>query len=147
VSERGTFVTSFLYDETLVPVLRAALSKVARPGSLAEIGPPSEHTLFPTRAFAGVMHGGYGGEESILDMPSCIEDDILPNLPSDHGQFSIAVMPEWEEYTRLFVIAKGTVTDFWLNNEAGREMSEPLAPPPPRLNISDIARGLTSKPE
>jgi hypothetical protein len=145
VSERGTFVTSFLYDERLVPVLRAALVRVARAGLMSEWPIGSE-----TRMFSGVMHGGYGGEESISDMPACIEDDILPNLPPGHGQFSIVVMPEWEECTRLFVISKGEVTDCWLNNETGRKMSEPLPEPGPRLNISEIARaekGLTPPTE
>jgi hypothetical protein len=141
MSERGTFVTSFLYDDRLVSVLRAALVRVARSGLMSEWPLGSE-----TRMFSGVMHGGYGGEESISDMPAIIEDDILPNLPAGHGQFSIVVMPEQEEYTRLFVFSKGEVTDYWLNNKSGREMSEPLPPPGPTLNISDIARvekGLT----
>lgn len=155
MSERGTFVTSFLYDERLVPVLRAALTRCARPGSLADIWPPSKDTLFPTCAFAGVMHGGFGGEESIVDMPAVIEDEILPHLPPEHGQFSIVVMPEDDSYTRLFVISKGVCTATWINTEEGRKMTavdhEIANPTPPVVrNISDIARaekGLTPKSE
>lgn len=152
MSERGTFVTSFLYDEGLVPVLRAALVKVARKGSFTQCFQPSEQSTMT--AFAGVMHGSYPGEESLADMPNLIEEDILPNLQPDHGQFSIVVMPECEEYTRLFVFHKGEVTMTWLNNDVGRRADawdkEMAKPAPPPLNISDIARaekGLTPKPE
>jgi len=150
MSERGTFVTSFLYDPTLAPILRAALELVARPGSLTEIypGPAPNVPREETRAFAGVMHGTYSGEESLTDMPNLLDEEVVPRLDPEHGQFSIVVMPEDESYTCLFVFPRASTeyTVTWLNNETGRHLSEPLPDPGPRLNISDIARaekGLT----
>lgn len=143
MSERGTFVTSFLYDPALSPILREALEQVARPGSLTEIypaAPNAQHEV--TRAFAGVMHGGYPGEEALTDMPCILDEEVCPKLDPEHGQFSIVVMPEWEEYTCVFIFPKGSTeyTVTWLNNETGHELAKPLPDPGPRLNISEMAR-------
>lgn len=106
MSERGTFVTSYLYDyANIVPVLRAALPKICRKweGSMLELRPPGNDSEEKTRAFMGVMHGGYMGEEA-FEMEQFIEDEIIPGLPAEHGEFSISVLPDSERYAAVFTI-------------------------------------------
>ena len=104
MSERGTFMTSFLYDTRLAGILAPLLTKVARGRRLvADFHPMA---LDEARAYFGVMHGGYAGEEA-WEMQQLIEDEILPALPEEHGTFSITVTPEDEKHTVLFTFGRG----------------------------------------
>lgn len=90
MSERGTFVTSFLYDGKVVPVLQKTLPKLA-------------HTILTHEGqgingkrpvwFAGQIKGTYHGQE--LELFERWVDEILkPALPSEHGVFEIVVLSE-----------------------------------------------------
>jgi hypothetical protein len=107
MSERGTFVTSFLYDWTnLSPVLERLLPKVCRKDALCAfrwpegLGVTDQHLA---RWFSGLMHGGHGGEEALI-MEEFINDVLLPALPEEHGEFSICVLPEWQQHTTVFTL-------------------------------------------
>jgi len=108
MSERGTFVTSFLYDVGVAPILERLLPAVCRRGcmwvNLRDPGAGQE-----ARVISGLMHGGYDGEEA-WQMDNFIEDVLLPALPEYHGDFSIVVLPEWEEHTTIFTIKGRTCT-------------------------------------
>lgn len=106
MSERGTFVTSYLYDwPNLAPVLSKMLPRICREGTLvhSDHEAPLGSGVFMPRFFAGLMHGGYGGEEAHM-MEAFIQDELLPELPEKHGQFSIVVMPEWDQHSVVFSI-------------------------------------------
>ena len=113
MSERGTFMTSFLYDERLAGILAPLLTKVARGQRLiADFHPQA---LDAARAFFGVMHGGWPGEEA-YEMKQLIDDEIVPALPEDHGTFSITVTPEMEKYTVLFDFGRGKEYNMYILN-------------------------------
>lgn len=106
MSERGTFVTSFLYDyPTLIGPLDAVLKRVVRGGTALILG--------NNRWYSGMMHGGYPGEEA-YEMQDLILEELVPALPEKHGQFSIAVMPENEEYSAVYSIKDRVVTKYAL---------------------------------
>ncbi len=110
MSERVVFGTSYLYDyPNLVPVLRKVLPEVCRSWGFRETVIDVADTEEKTRAFFGVMHGGYQGEEA-HQMEWFIEETLLPALPEKHGAFSITVTPEWEEYTTVFLIKDRMMT-------------------------------------
>ena len=111
MSERGTFVTSYLYDYiALAPLLRRLLPQICRDGCA-----PIEYTIGlddpgeRTRMFAGIMHASWSGEE-VLTMDAWINDVLLSELPAEHGHFSIVVVPESDIYTAVFSIYKREVT-------------------------------------
>jgi hypothetical protein len=122
VSERGTFVTSFLYDHRVVPALRKWLPQICRTWE-GEDGHPhvalTENEVRGSgglylsgdglpRFFSGLMHGGYSGEEALeVEM---LLDELLPLLPADHGEFSICVMPEHQQSTTVFTLFERDVT-------------------------------------
>lgn len=104
MSERGTYVTSYLYDPALGPVLKKHLEGVTREGTMLVREPEvvlsiDRHIHF----IAGLMHGGYPGEER-SQMRDCVEG-LLLDLPANHGQFSIIVMPEHETAAAMFVVS------------------------------------------
>lgn len=107
MSERGTFVTSFLYDwKTISPILAELLPKMCRPDGLVSFRWPEKSGAEDqdiARWFAGIMHGSYSTEES-WQMEQMIGDELLPALPENHGKFSIAVLPEGEEGATVFTI-------------------------------------------
>lgn len=108
MSERGTFVTSFLYDHNrLGPILERLLPNACRQDCMYVLLRDPETQA--ARMIAGLMHGSYAGDE-LNDMEREIENEIIPALPEEHGQFSIVVMPEREEYTTVYTIKDGVVT-------------------------------------
>lgn len=90
MSERGTFITSFLYDGRVVPVLQETLPKLA-------------HTILAYDAqcmtikrpvwFAGQIKGSYFGEEIEL-FERWVEKILIPALPKEHGLFEMVVLSE-----------------------------------------------------
>lgn len=105
MSERGAFVTNFVYDNEVVgPVLREALWSVSRKDCFMVLT-----TEQGDRVFSGLMHGGYPGQESLI-MEMCIFDRIVPRLPEKHGKFSIAVLPDDETAATIFTIKDRAVT-------------------------------------
>lgn len=109
MSERGTFVTSFMYDwPNLVPVLKRLLPLICRPGTFI---------TFEDRFFAGLMHGTYQSEES-WEMEQFLLDEVVPALPAEHGEFSVVVCPESEDWTTVFTVKNGVVLR--------RKVGEPL---------------------
>lgn len=98
MSERGTFVTSFLYDcERIGPLLEKMLPRVCRENCCWVVLRDPEGGW--PRILCGLMYGSHGGEEA-WDMENLAED-IVAELPLEHGCFDICVMPEWEQYSLI----------------------------------------------
>ena len=132
MSERGLFMTSFLYDNRpdVVDVLRKAFNEISARtrATLHENGKDDKHG---TRFFCGMMHGGFGGEEAIWDMPCAIEQDILPHLPKEHGSFTITVTPEMAECARVWEIKNAEIVNEW---RAERYVEPPVQELPHRVS-------------
>jgi hypothetical protein len=110
-------MTSFLYDLHLLPVLEEVLGRVTRGGTAFAVRwTLPDGSVTEPRAFCGVMHGGYAGEEA-LEMEQLIEEELLALLPEKHGHFTITVTPEWEEWTTLFAIKDRTMTMYRIEKE------------------------------
>lgn len=92
MSERGTFITSFLYDWHMLQPILQALQQNAR--YLLPIA--ADHYVI-----AGVLHGTWSSEEA-WEFENETSELISMALPEKHGQFSVVVMPESEEYTVVF---------------------------------------------
>lgn len=101
MSERGTFVTSFLYDQSVVGALRSELPKIAK--CITEIVTTDSLEQRVTRAFTGIIRSSYSGGEAAY-MEQWLDEELLPVLPQEFGHFEIAVLPENAIDLRLFKV-------------------------------------------
>lgn len=103
MSERGTFVTSYLYSGQAACILQEQLPKltVVVEHYIGRCG-DNERPVW----FAGQIKGHYQGEELDL-MEDWVERHLIPALPSVHGVFSIVVMPELCQKTKVFTFYCG----------------------------------------
>lgn len=101
MSDRDTFVTSFLYDEKIVePLCNALLDICSLPTSRqAKVG--DKHRV--------VMYAGIIGN-SFAYLDAWVRDTLLPALPREHGFFQIIVLPERGE-PRLFAFKDGKLCE------------------------------------
>jgi len=96
MSDRDTFVTSFLYDEAIVQPLSEALLDFTAPISRqARVG-----NKLRTVMYAGIM------KNSFAHLDAWVRDKLLPALPIEHGFFQIIFLTERGE-PRLFAFKDG----------------------------------------
>lgn len=102
MSERGTFITNYIYDPAVRPVLLKHLPSICR------VRPDAFVVMIGGTVFAGWMHGSYCGEEA-YQMEVFIDDVLVPALPELHVEFSIAVLPDDASAARVFTICNRKV--------------------------------------
>lgn len=103
MSERGTFITSYLYCGKAAKALAETLPEFATIVVAQEAhapcgaGDPPNVSRRPVW-FSGLVKRGWSGEEA-HDAEMWVLEKLLPALPDKHGMFSIVVLPEGEEHT------------------------------------------------
>lgn len=97
MSDRDTFVTSFLYDEKLVESLSEALLQIT---FMPVTKQARVNDTLRTVMYAGII------SNSFAHLDAWVRDTLLPALPREHGFFQIIVLPERGE-PRLFAFKDG----------------------------------------